>query len=175
MLVLQGCAGHQSFERRAETVLSCLAKSDPECLASYVHPGKGLRFSPSAYIDPESDQVFSAEQLIAAWRSDIRYLWGFEDGTGEPIRLTLHAYFVRFVYDADYAKAEQVAADRVIGRGNTVNNLAEIYPGTRFIEYHFSGFDPQYQGLDWKSLRLVFEQREGAWYLVAIVHDHWTI
>jgi hypothetical protein len=29
--------------------------------------------------------------------------------------------------------------------------------------------------MDWRSLRLVFEEQGGSWYLVGIVHDQWTI
>jgi hypothetical protein len=29
--------------------------------------------------------------------------------------------------------------------------------------------------MDWQSLRLVFEETAGNWYLVGIVHDQWTI
>jgi hypothetical protein len=29
--------------------------------------------------------------------------------------------------------------------------------------------------MDWESLRLVFVQEDGAWWLVGIVHDEWTI
>jgi len=43
------------------------------------------------------------------------------------------------------------------------------------VEYHFPGIDPQYGGLDWRSLRLVFQQSGGEWYLVGIIHDQWTI
>jgi hypothetical protein len=37
------------------------------------------------------------------------------------------------------------------------------------------GAKPEYAGLDWASLLLVFEQYESRWYLVALVHDQWTI
>ena len=58
---------------------------------------------------------------------------------------------------------------------NTINNIAEVYPNAVTIEYHFEGFDPTFAGLDWRSLRLVLEEREDAWYLVGIAHDEWTI
>ena len=42
------------------------------------------------------------------------------------------------------------------------------------MEYHFKGMDAQQGGMDWRSLRLVLEAHNGAWYLVGIVHDEWT-
>ena len=54
--------------------------------------------------------------------------------------------------------------------------MAKILPGRAMVvEYHFPGFDPQYGGLDWASLRLVFQEFEGRWVLVGIIHDEWTI
>jgi hypothetical protein len=79
------------------------------------------------------------------------------------------------VYDVDLAQPEEVGFGEVIGKGNTINNIAEVWPDAVTVEYHFSGFDPQYGGMDWRSLRLVFEPEEGAWRLVGIVHDEWTI
>jgi hypothetical protein len=36
--------------------------------------------------------------------------------------------------------------------------IMEKWPNSRmYAEYHLAGFDPQYAGLDWRSLRLVFE------------------
>jgi hypothetical protein len=29
--------------------------------------------------------------------------------------------------------------------------------------------------MDWRSLRMVFMQQDGIWYLVALVHGEWTI
>ena len=100
--------------------------------------------------------------------------WRF-DGSGEPINLTFEAYFERFIYDADFARPHAIGYNEIIGAGNTINNIAEVYPNAVTIEYHFEGFDPTFAGLDWRSLRLVLEGKEGTWYLVGIVHDEWTI
>lgn len=35
--------------------------------------------------------------------------------------------------------------------------MAQVYPNGYFIEFHFSGFNPQFEGIDWESLKLVFE------------------
>ena len=70
---------------------------------------------------------------------------------------------------------DEVGFDQTVGQGNTINNIIEVYPEAVVVEYHFEGFDPQYAGMDWRSLRLVFEESGGTWYLVGIVHDEWTI
>ena len=38
----------------------------------------------------------------------------------------------------------------------------------------FPGFDPQYEGMDWSSLRLVIEKYNSEWRLVDLIHGEWT-
>ncbi len=143
-------------------------------LADWVHPDKGLRCSPHAFVDPVRDIRLPAAAVATADRDQIQHLWGQYDGTGDPIRLDVEHYIQRFVYDADYYNAAQIGYDTVLGTGNTINNAREIYPHAHIVEYHFAGFDPAYQGMDWKSLRLVFEQHQQRWYLSGIIHDQWS-
>ena len=56
-----------------------------------------------------------------------------------------------------------------------MNNVRAIYPKSIVVEYYYDGFDPQYEGMDWQSLRLVFESEADRWVLVGIIHDEWTI
>ena len=51
----------------------------------------------------------------------------------------------------------------------------EYYQSAVVVEFYFPGFDPQYAGMDWRSLRLVFMQQGSDWFLVGIIHDQWTI
>ncbi|MDD5470267.1 MAG: hypothetical protein PHO92_05750, partial [Candidatus Peribacteraceae bacterium] len=59
-------------------------------------------------------------------------------------------------------------------RGNVLDNARDVYPGAQIVEYHFPGFDPQYEGMDWSSLRLVLEKFNSEWRLVGLIHDEWT-
>ena len=61
------------------------------------------------------------------------------------------------------------------GNGSAIENVTEAYPDASFVEYHFDQLDPQYGGLDWCSLKLVFVSRDGAWKLVGIIHSQWTV
>jgi len=144
-------------------------------LASLVHPANGVRFSPYAYVDPKRDVVLSRSELTSTWRDNRSFGWGNYDGTGDPIELPIRDYFQSFVYDVDFASAKKVGYNSVLGRGNTTNNAREIYPQSTIVEYHFSGFDPSFEGMDWRSLRLVFAEKHGDWYLVGVIHDQWTI
>jgi hypothetical protein len=163
-----------TLEETANQVLQALAEKDLETVASFVHPQQGLRFSPYAFVRDEH-QVFMAEDLLGLFDSDKVYVWGRYDGSGEPIALTFADYYAEFVYSSDFADAEQVAVNERLGRGNTVHNIQEFYPGSSFVEYYLPGTEEEYGGLDWESLRLVFLQKGDVWMLVGIVHDEWTI
>jgi hypothetical protein len=158
----------------AELVINSLADKDMEMVANFVHPERGVRFSPYAFVRDEY-QVFLPQELPDLLGSEEVYTWGNYDGTGEPIALEFEEYYEEFVYSADFADPEQIAINERLGQGNTINNIDDFYPEASFVEYHFSGFEEEYEGMDWESLRLVFVQEDGAWWLVGIVHDEWTI
>jgi hypothetical protein len=159
---------------RAEEAVRALSSRDLAALATLVHPVEGVRFSPYAFVQ-ETDQRFTPDQLPGLLADPTVRVWGAFDGSGRPIELTFAAYYERFVYDQDFANPEQKSLNQRLGQGNSLDNSREFYPGSMVVEYHFSGFDPQYAGLDWRSLRLIFQELGGAWYLVGVIHDEWTI
>jgi hypothetical protein len=163
---------------RAKQAILALKSRDQVKLAELVHPRKGLRFSPyqSVTLGKHGDLVFSRVQVKTLLTNSKRYLWGEEDGSGDPIRLTFAAYLRTYVYDHDYSKAKDVAFNgEHLSQGTLINNLRETYPSAIIVEYHFPGFEEKYGGMDWKSLWLVFEKQGTRWYLVGIAHGEWTI
>lgn len=160
---------------RARQVVTALREKDFARLSTYIHPERGVLFSPYAFINEEFDRTFSADQIREVSADTRTYLWGYYDGSGLPMELTFAEYYERFVYSRDFAGMEQVGYNQIIGRGNTINNQFAIFPRAIVVEYYFPGDDPNLAGMDWESLRLVFEEYGGVWYLVAIVHDAWTI
>jgi hypothetical protein len=164
---------------RAGQIVWALRDQDWEMLASSVHPTKGVRFSPYAYVrvgeGDGADLAFGADELIGLIADQTVYRWGVFDGSGEPIDMTFRDYYARFVYDADFGWAYAVGYGTTVGAGNTINNVAEVYSEAQIIEYHLPGSDPQFAGMDWRSLRLVMERVGETWYLVGVVHDEWTI
>lgn len=160
---------------RAARIIWAIKQEDMGELAALIHPDQGVRFSPYTYVRVDEDLVFAADQLTELWGDATVYTWGAFDGSGEPIEFTFQQYYGRFVYDVDFVRPDVVGFDVFIGTGNMINNIRDVYPGAIIVEYHFEGFDPQYGGMDWRSLRLVLEEFEGQWYLIGIVHDEWTI
>ena len=154
-------------------ITTLLKNRDYASLVPYIDPEICLRFSPYYYLNPQ-DRIFCPEDLAEISSEEI-FLWGQYDGTGNPINLSFGEYHDQFVYDQDYFQAPFVGLNREVGTGNSINNISEIHPGGMMVEYHFPGIDPKYGGLDWRSLRLVFINQDGIWYLTAIVHGEWTI
>lgn len=163
----------QQLGRLPEQAVTALKQSDLKALAGMVHPVKGVRLSPYGHVS-ETDRVFSAEALSTAATGSPVLAWGSYDGSGEPIELTIAGFLARFINVRDYLNPEQVGYNQVIGRGNTLLNLHLVYPDGIFTEFYFAGTE-QYGGMDWRSLRLVFELHESTWYLVGIINDEWTI
>lgn len=165
----------EAIAQRAASVVFALHDKDLAALSTLVHPEKGLRFSPYAYVHVDEDVVLSADEIAGIGDSQEVYHWGVYDGTGNPIDLTFDEYWDLFVYDVDLTQAHIVGYNELVGRGNTIANHGEVYPLAATVEYHFTGFDPRFEGMDWRSLRLVLEQADGRWYLVGLIHDEWTI
>ena len=159
-----------------DTILRIIKNKNYQALENYIHPVEGIRFSPYGYIDTVHHIKFSIATFITQTNSNNgdTLTWGEFDGTGDPIKMTLNAYIQRFVYDVDFIKPEKRSVNKFIGGGNSLNNLLKVYKNSDFTESHFSGFEEKYGGHDWRTLRLVFKERNKKFYLVGIVHDEWT-
>ncbi len=163
----------QAVIDKAFSVVTALKDRDLAQVAAYADPLKGLRFSPYATVK-DGDQVFTADKVTGLFDDGNAYTWGNYDGTGEPINLTFSDYYARFIYDEDFTNPAQLSLNHRLGTGNSIDNIQEYYPGAMVVEFYFPGFDPQFEGLDWRSLRLVFVPENNDWYLAGIIHDQWT-
>jgi len=52
--------------------------------------------------------------------------------------------------------------------------LRKIYQNDDYVEFYHNGSE-QYSGMDWRAMRLVFDEYKGRRYLVAIISDQWTV
>ncbi|NDI33305.1 DUF3450 domain-containing protein [Chengkuizengella sediminis] len=159
---------------KANEIILLLEAEDMSQLSSFIHPNSGLRFSPYLYVNVNSDLVFTSNQILGFMTDNNVYTWGNYDGSGDPIQLTPADYYNAFVYSADFANPEQVSYNQILGTGNMIQNQFTVYPNANIVEFYFSGFDPQFVGMDWQSLRLVFEEYNGEWYIVGIIKGTWT-
>lgn len=159
----------------SKKVLSSLKNKDYKTLSTCIHPDLGIRFSPYAYIDTTAGIVMTSAAFMEKVKAGTKLNWGVYDGTGEAIKLTTEEYLQKFVYDVDFLNAEKTTVNQSSAQGNSINNISQIYPAAVYTESYFSGFKEEYKGMDWRALRLVYEKVGERYYLVALVHDQWTI
>ena len=160
------------IESRSRNALSALRLPHMSRLSNYVHPTRGLRFSPYVSTDT-SDRIFSRNQVRYLGNSSQPYHWGEFDGTGDDILLTWRNYYRRFVYDRNFIAAPKVLYNTATARGNTTSTLNSRFPGAIFVEYHFPGTDAM-NFMNWRSLWLAWQRSGTTWYLSGIAHDEWT-
>ena len=159
----------------ATLAVGALKRHDMQTLSRLVHPVKGVRFSPYAFLDTDNDIRFTSTTVRSAFSDAKPYTWGAYDGSGDPIRLPFRAYYSRFVYDRDYAADPGPSYNfSTVKHGGASDNAREEYPDAVIVEFHAK---PQENdaGSRGRALRLVFEPYKNSWYLVHIVHDEWTI
>lgn len=165
----------EGLTQTASCVMGLIKDQDYQGLSDYVHPTLGIRFTPYQYVNVGSDIVLSATDVANLSSNTILYTWGSYDGSGDPITMTFADYYNAFVYDHDFQTPHLIAINNFVSSGNMINNITTVYPSADTVEFHFTGFDAQYDGIDWSSLILVFEEVSGDYYLVGIVHGQWTI
>ena len=158
---------------KADVVAAAIKNKDGNILASFISPTVGLRLSPYAEVK-YSDQVLYQQKVANFFTDNTTYTWGSYTGSGVAINLTPSAYYNRFIYDSDFANVPTVSYNRTIGVSGITNNASQFYPGSIIVEYYSKGINPAYNGMDWESLRLVFSEKSGTWYLVGIIHDQWS-
>ena len=164
----------QTLRQQALRIQRALANKDFSRITNDIHPTRGVRFSMYAYVRPETDKVFSRGQYAQyLHQSNIRFTWGEKDGTGDVLITPLPTYLDTWVDGKKFNNAN-ISINEFKNNGNSINNLKEIYQASDVVEFYYKGTD-EYDGMDWRVLRLVFDEYQGKRYLVAIINDQWTV
>jgi hypothetical protein len=153
--------------------VNILAGGDFDKIAGVVHPDNGMRISIDAFVDGSNDLLVSADLVRSAAGDKTELPLGRADGTGEPVHSTLAGY-LRRIGALDYANVDAVGYNRVIGSGNTINNVFKYYAETIVVEFYWGGSE-KYADMDWRSVRFVFQPCRDGWCLAGITEDFWTI
>lgn len=168
----------QPLKQQALRIQRALANKDFSQITQEIHPARGVRFSMYAYIQPNEDKNFSREQFAQYLReSNIRFTWGQKDGTGDLLITPLPDYLTSWVNAATFNQTKRpvtVSVNDSKAAGNSINNLNKIYQNSDYVEFYHEGSE-EYSGMDWRAMRLVFDEYQGKRYLVAIISDQWTI
>lgn len=151
----------------SKQVITTIKNKDMNKLATFVHPAKGIRFSPYSYVETETDLVFKANVLRSLMGSRKIYLWGTMDESGIKIKKTFRQYYDDFVYDFDFARAYKINYNLKENNGIMITNVGEVYPKGIEVEYWAKERRTQRQG----GLRLIYEKSGAKYYLVGIVSN----
>lgn len=157
-----------------DAVMNAIKNEDLITLSTFVGD-QWLRFSPYEYVNTGTDIVLTSGDVYHGLALSRSFTWWAYDGSGEPIDLWIWQYREKFVYDLDFVNAPEIYYNQKFERGNTLNNIFDVYSWNEIVEYHFPGFDPQYEGMDRRSLYVVFENIGGQRKLIGIVHGQRTI
>jgi len=163
-------------EQLAQIIMEQLAQGQFSQIAEYVVEDGKVRFSPYPYIREDVDFELTRAELATAM-SDTAIITTREyDGSGEPMELTFAQYYNKFINDQAYATEAIVGVNTTSGLGAMIQNWHEVYATEQYtsVEYYIDG-TVENEKMDWKSLRLVFEEQEGQYYLVAVIHGQWTM
>jgi hypothetical protein len=158
----------------AREVIAVLAAGDYQKLEQLVSPD-GLSMSLYPHFDSQKNLIVKSD--VSKIPQDTKmYLWGYTDGKGDPINLT-RSDFISGIFpnSIDYLKAPEVAINKKLGEGNSLNTIKEDVAGRTYIAFHFPGFDSKYEGMDWTTLYLIFDSVNGEYKLRGIAKDNWTI
>ncbi|AZA51674.1 hypothetical protein [Chryseobacterium sp. G0201] len=156
-----------------DEILKTLKNKDYKRLAEFIHPEKGVRFSMYAFVDPKEDKQFSKTDFEKYQPTKTLFIWGSYDGSGDLYKATINDYLSKWVFSKDFT-ASQFSLDKFQGGGNSLNNLEKAYPKLNFTENYIKGTEKNGE-MDWKTLRFVFEEFKGKYYLVGVINDQWTI
>ena len=164
----------QTLKQQAMRIQRALANNDFSRITNDIHPTRGVRFSMYAYVHVDKDKVFSREQFAQyLQQSKIRFTWGEKDGTGDLLITPLPTYLQTWV-DAKQFNNARIKINEFESRGNMINNVKDIYPNSDVVDFYYKG-TTEYDGMDWRGMRLVFDDYQGKRYLVGIVNDRWTV
>ena len=134
-----------------------------------------MTFTASSTVDPETDQNFTADEIRGLPEDPGQYLWGYEGRPGHAHSLTMEEFVRQYIFPWTILRPPRWGWTRWCSSGNALENVAQAYPGCRFVDLCYPERDPDLGGLDWCSLKLVFAPLEGQWWLVGLIHSQWTI
>jgi len=118
----------------ANLVIKSLKFKNFNLLSEYVHPTKGIRFSPYSYI-LSSDMILKQSDIKKINNNHKKFDWGMKSSNMEQINLTFDNYFDRYVYNFDFANANQIIFQNITDSLDRVDNIKSFYANSYIMEY----------------------------------------
>lgn len=160
-----------------EELFSLLKESNYEKIAEKVDPEHGVTFAfyadfghPNGY----GGQYVNLSKKDISKKNDTKYIWGMDESEKE-FEMSLDEYVQQFLLrrwgwrDVDYSIVTfNEPAENFAGVINTVH---EFYPNAKYVEYYSPGETEHL----FQSLRFIYQERDGEWFLIGIARDVATV
>lgn len=165
----------QSLWDIGHEVMSLIKDKDMAALSAYVHPTKGLRFTPYVHINSTFDQVFTPQEVAGLPGNTTEYDWGYYYGTPVETKILLdfNDYYDEFIYDEDFLNANIIGVNAVVSYGVMIDNIFDEYPEAEYLEFYIITSQDN-NNIYWRSLKVAFEEVAGEYKLIGIIHGQWT-
>ncbi|WP_010098292.1 ankyrin repeat domain-containing protein [Ornithinibacillus scapharcae] len=167
------------IKEHADTVFSILAEHNMEELSSHVHPEKGVLIAPFLQVKPNDMSenheplIFHTEEIPSLLQDTTVYRWGDHGSSGLPIELTPAGFFDEYLYTKAQPDTFYVNQQNLSGPEFFTETIRDVFPVAHMVQYSFyetvKGDD-----LSWMQLTLIFEEYQGEWKLVGMLHREWT-
>lgn len=156
-------------------VMELIKTKDMAALSAYVHPTKGLSFTPYVHINSTFDQVFTPQEVADLPADTTEYDWGYYYGTPveTQILLDFNDYYDEFIYDQDFLNTNIIGVNAVVSYGVMIDNIFDEYPDAEYLEFYIITSQDN-NNIYWRSLKVAFEKVGGEYKLIGIIHGQWT-
>lgn len=164
----------QKLISTSREVLTALKNKDYNKLET-LSSKDGLSFNENSDSLDLSKNDVSKDAISEIPKNTTKYMWGYTDGKGDEIRLTLSDYINQWMYNRDYINAPKIMVNQIAyPQGNTPNYIATYSQGRNYVAFHFDS-TKEYPGLTWSTMYLIFDEENKNYKLRGIIKANWTI
>lgn len=147
-----------------------IAEQDGTMFSELVHPERGLRLRVNWW---NNEIIVRDDGLVDLFRSTTVYDWGFEDGSGKPIRGSFGDVILPRLERDLLGAGEWTCDEGLFGPTAGSTYLPEGYEALRYYSAHRAGSDAD--DPDWGTWLVGIERSQGRYTISYLVHYRWEI
>lgn len=155
-------------------IFTHLQNEDFEKLAEKVDPVEGITFS--LFADFGAEPGYGGEYVKLSKKeiksaTDKQFVWGYDDSDKE-YKMTLRDYVneVLLKLNGEEVTYEKITFNQsAFEYGGVINTIHENYPDAKYVEYYAP--DKSGDNRSFQSIRFIFQERDGVWFLIGISRD----
>ncbi len=157
--------------QKAFEILSILRHFDTMGIDEFlnsIHPKKGVVMTWNTYFGAKEDIVFTKSDIKRYINSPSKKIfWGFTDGKGDEVYLSLYGYISKLTKPIDISKIEKLK--KLKGFQCPTKHECRGY------ELFWIDKKSKTKEYDWQGLVIIVEKYHDKWYVVGLLRDRWII